>query len=311
MEIKKLAVSVGLAVAALGSVGAAQAVPMLQITQAVAGNTGGPGLTNPPPPGAIAAPGPGGSWSNVGALAGAANQENIGDPGGTLYTNGPTAGASAGPGMPTINGGWPADPNMGVDMGSPPGAGNTGISGWDASYLNLTQASNVTFQFTGKGNASNHNQFWVYTGAAWTMLWDNQSNSNGTCGTNGTSLNCPFAGSEQTYFFDAGLVPFLFADLSNGQNAVNDGANNPSPDQTGLGGYFLGCDPYMISGSYPPAQNTCNAVYAGFTDGGVPGRPGDHDYEDLSVRVTVPEPGSLFLLGAGLLGFAGVRRRKA
>jgi hypothetical protein len=36
----------------------------------------------------------------------------------------------------------------------------------------------------------------------------------------------------------------------------------------------------------------------------------DHDYEDLVVRMSaVPEPGTLFLLGAGLLGMAGIRRK--
>jgi hypothetical protein len=307
MNMKTLAFAVGLAVGSIGMVGVAQAVPMLEITQ---------GATNPATP----------LWPNAGPLAAAPsnpsppvggsygnNAEAIGDNGGTNYTNGPTAGATNGPGMPTALGGWPTPaPGFAPD---PSFGNNMGISGWDASYLNLTQASNVTFQFMGKGDAADHNQFWAYVGNTWTMLWDNQSASNGTCGVTGTSPNCPFAGSQQTYFFDAGLIPFYFVNLSSGGTATNDGSNNPSPDfipgQQTFGGYFLGMDPYLAGG---PFTNTGSATYIGFTDRGCDGASPsscDHDYEDLIVRASVPEPGSIFLLGAGLLGLAGLRRRKA
>jgi len=283
MEIKKLALSVGLAVAALGWVGTAQAVPMLQI----AGSGGG-------------APDP-------------TNAEAIGDPGGTLYTNGPTPYASSGPGMPTALGGWPTPaPGLAPD----PSFNNAlGISGYDASYLKLTGlgagSTNVTFQFMGKGDATNHDVFQLFLGGAWTTIWDNQSRTNGTCGMSGpTTPNCPFPLSSQTFTFAAGdllagdYLPFQFLNLSTPGTATNDGTNNPSPDKQGLAGYFLGMDPYLASG---PFTDTGRVAYAGFTD--LP--DGDHDYEDLVVRVSVPEPGSIFLLGGGLLGLAGLRKRKA
>ena len=243
---------------------------------------------------------------NVGANGAA---EAIGDPGGTNYVNGPTAGATAGPGLPTALGGWPNGPGFAVDTGLPPGGGNMGISGWDGSYLNLAQAGNVAFQFMGKGDAANHDIFQVWNGA-WTTIWDNQSTSNGTCGTNSpTAMDCSFAGSSYSQFFNAGLLAFQFVDLTTGLSAINDGTGNARPEDGVSPGYFLGMDPYLASGAY---TGSGSAAYIGFTDKGcTPGAACDHDYEDLVVRASVPEPGTILLLAAGLMGLAFGRRRQA
>lgn len=239
--------------------------------------------------------------------------EAIGDPGGTAYGNGPNSGAAPGPGLPTALGGWPISANFVPD---PSFGGAPGINGWDGSYLNLTQAAPVTFQFMGKGDAGNHDIFQVNTGSGWTTLWDNLSATNGTCGGGGatpSSPNCSTPGSQQTLNFAAGLLLFQYVNLTTGLSAINDGSHNLSPDHapfpTGPG-YFLGVDPYLATGQNDAAGRV---VYAGFTDNGFTAAgSGDHDYEDLAVRIsTVPEPGSMALLGLGLLAMAGVRRRRS
>jgi hypothetical protein len=275
--MKKLVLAAALA--ATGLIGAAHAAPLLQIVDI------------------------------NGALATATNQEAIGDPGGTNYANPATAGASAGPGMPTALGGWAVGPGFAPDTAF---GGAMGISGWDASYLYLTKAGPINFQFMGYGDATNqdHFQLQLGSGSGWTTMWDNKSAGNGTCGVIGTTPDCPFAGSQFTVTLNAGLIPFQFVNLTTPATATNDGKHNPSPDKDGFPGYFLGMDPYLSS----PFQNWGTVAYVGFTD--LPCTPGgggdcDHDYEDLVLRISsVPEPGSLFLVGAGLLGLAGLRRRK-
>lgn len=281
MKAKTLVMAVGLAVVALGSIEAANATAMLQITQGAGGGLPGP-------------------------LAGAVHREAIGDNGGTHYPSAPSAVPVAGAGLPTINGGWPSAPGFAVDTGLPPGAGNLGISGWDQSYLNLTEAANVTFQFMGKGDSIDHNQFQLYLGGVWTTIFDTKS-GNGTCGASGSFpvIDCSPAGSSVTEFLTAGLIPFRFQNLTTPATATNNGTGNPADIQ---GSFFLGIDPYLASGAF---QNVGTAAYAGFTDLACTGAACDHDYEDMIVRASVPEPGTVFLLGIGMLGVASsLRRRK-
>lgn len=227
-------------------------------------------------------------------VASNSNQESIGDPGGTAYPSTSSATPGPGSGLPTVLGGWPSTSSFvpdsvgyNVPSGCSGGVGGTctaGISGFDGSYLNLTEPGTVTFQYMGKGDAANHNQFQISLdgGATWVTIFDNQ-NGNGTCGASGSptpTIDCSPAGSSASYNFPAGLIPFRFVDLTNGLSSINDGTNNlkDSPSQPG---YILGVDPYLASGPY---NTTGQVVYAGFTD-----RPQeiDHDYEDLIVRMTV------------------------
>lgn len=239
----------------------------------------------------------------IGGGTPSANAESIGDNGGTTYPSAPNAGAFNGAGLPTAQGSWPNNfpapgtnpPGFAIDTGLPPGGGKYGISGFDASYLRLTEPGTVTFQFMGKGDATDRDQFQLFLGGSWVPIWDNKSASNGTCGAAGVStpvITCSFAGSSVSYNFPAGYIPFRFVNLTTppgGAIATNDGTTgNPSPDKPPYPsgpGYFLGVDPYLATGQY---DTTGQVVYAGFTDRGFTAAGvGDHDYEDLIVRMSV------------------------
>jgi|GEM_PF-1154085 len=239
--------------------------------------------------------------------------ENIGDPGGTSYPTSPTTGASSGSGLPTALGGWPSSPNFAAD---PSFGGTLGIAGYDGSYLQLEHAGNVTFQFLGRGDAGDHDIFQLYVDNTWTTIldtWDNQSASNGTTGVSGSptpSYNNSTPGSAFTTYItpDAnGYIAFRFQNLTAQQIVSNDGSSNIHDNPNGPH-FFLGVDPYTYAGGGNPTSG--QAVFVGLTDRGFV-TAGDHDYEDLVVRISVPEPGILALLMAGLLGFGVLRRRQA
>jgi hypothetical protein len=246
-------------------------------------------------------------------------QEVTGDPGGTNY-NVP-AGTLNGPGLPTALGNWPDTAPNGNGFAQDSSFNNSvGISGYHTAYLFLSESANVTFQFMGKGDASQANTF---------LLDRNSDGDYADAGERmflgGTTTACPMLGgktpvcdqtaggfavqNQYTAFVNvaAGGDRIKFAYLTgNGVLLENSGAGNgnPDPHTSQLPGYFLGMDPYLATAPY---QTRGNAVYAGLTD--LPD-PGDHDFQDLGVRISVvPEPGSMALVLAACLGLAVSQRR--
>ena len=268
----KLVASAVLAVCALaGAVGSASAAPILQIV-----------TTN------------------------ASAQEVVGDSGGSAYPWAGGAGSGAGaPSTTTTPNPWPNGPGIGPDPSFP----GSGVTGYDASYLYLSEAANVTFQFMGGGNASLVNLFGIDTNLNGALdplevLFNRASTNPCAIALGATTPSCVAGTNQFTFFFGAGALPFLYV-TGQGVTLDNTGAGLGNPgDESEWAGYMLGADPYLATGLY---DTSGTAVYAALSDR-VRG-PGEHDYSDMTVRISVPEPGTLALLGLAMGGLALIRRR--
>lgn len=110
-----------------------------------------------------------------------------------------------------------------------------------------------------------------------------------------------------------GLLPFRF-DYNSGAGSIFNGSNpDDSGGQSTTANFFASCNPF--SGAVGSGGTGCSSVYLFFDDGGA---GPDDNHDDFLVRISVssdltdvPEPGSVVLLGLGLLGagFAGRRYR--
>ena len=276
MNMKALAKStLALAVAALGSIGMtsmANASPLLEIQ-----------LLNGSPP------------------TQAGQGEVSGDPGGTVYPY--PGGPGPGAGLPSSI--WPSSGN---GFAQDPSFGNVlGTSGFHTVYLDLTEAAFVTFQYMGRGDAALPNEFWL-NGSP--MFIAGETNPCAVSPSGATAPSCIAGQNEFTVFLNAGLIPFQYRIDTSNVFLNNDGTGigNPDPhDLTqNLPGYMLGVDPYLAAATF---DTSGHVVYAGLSD--LPAS-GDHDFQDLGVRISVvPEPGTLLLIGGGLMGLGAFRRRKA
>lgn len=198
---------------------------------------------------------------------------------------------------------WQAEPGQSIP---------TGVVGWVGGTLLGVVAGSYKFTFgpnylpgaTGYGNASNINEFWIgpdrLTAEANGWFFCNRD----CTGALGNALPASTVGQSFDVALPVGPIPFGFAfDQGAGPHTLLNGQRNDAN-----GAYMVTtADSFANLSNIPNAGPNAIAVI-GLTDNQF-SQNADHDFQDLTVQVSVPEPLSLVALGLGI-GALGLVRRK-
>lgn len=154
-----------------------------------------------------------------------------------------------------------------------------GTTGYTNAQLTISRTRAYKFEFLGCGDTSFDNRFYLFGTnnflSATNKIFDCKINRPGDSFI--ANLKEGDVGPHFPFHFQA-RADLRGVSVFNGEGPVNGTYTNFTFSNTSI---F-----YAIDGSTSsPGLTSGDAVVLGFSDGGV---PGDHDYQDLDVRITLP-----------------------